>query len=43
MLEIYLRVPAFTYSVYAPFTKQKGKIQENKEAEGPKLFLKWIR
>ena len=29
ILEIHLRVPVFTYSVYESFTKQKGKIQEN--------------
>ena len=38
MLEIHLRLLVFTYSVYTPFNKQKGKMQENKEAEGTKCF-----
>ena len=31
ILEIHLRVPVFTYSVYAPLANQKGRIPENKE------------
>ena len=39
ILEIHLRVVlVFTHKVYEPFTKQKGKIQENKETEGSKCF-----
>ena len=40
MLQMHLRKPVFTYSVFGPFTKSKERIKNLKKQEIQNIFIK---